>query len=338
MKKRVPGLDLLRGLCAVAVALYHIFFSLNGPTFLNHSLYAVYAFFVISGASLYIAYSDRLNGPGELLSYFSNRLLRLLPLYLLVTLLWFSLSPWGPPRPRDVFLNGTLLFGLGNPGMTSTVTGGWSLGIEFQFYLFFPVLAALARSKLWLYFAALFFVAQRIFIERTLQTGSLAEAWIVYTQGLSFIAYFFAGCCIGRLVKDSRRKPHPAAWALVAGACLILTFLAGPNEASSLKGVMGCVLTLVTCFVVWPSAYLPISKTFRPAADFLGRISYGLYLFHPLVFALLRPRLSEMGIYAFAAMAFAVSMIVAWISAEFFETPVREHGRKWLGSKAVLPR
>lgn len=87
MTDRVVGLDLLRGLCAFGVATYHFssWLGLNIVS-LNVGYYAVYVFFVISGASMYLSYSKRLNELNDFENFLFIRYFRLLPLFLLVLL------------------------------------------------------------------------------------------------------------------------------------------------------------------------------------------------------------------------------------------------------------
>ena len=57
--KRVPGWDLLRGICALAVACYHLMFWQDVAAIHTLGSYGVYLFFVLSGASLAYNYIDK---------------------------------------------------------------------------------------------------------------------------------------------------------------------------------------------------------------------------------------------------------------------------------------
>ena len=135
---RVVGWDLLRGICALSVAIYHLLSWLDIAHLYPLGLYGVYIFFVLSGASLTFTYSSKTeNRCFSFSNFLFARYLRLAPLYLL--LLIFSV-PWKLKNEGlDIFLMGKLVsnvffsFGLYKPVGQSMLVGGWSLGIEFLF-------------------------------------------------------------------------------------------------------------------------------------------------------------------------------------------------------------
>lgn len=143
-KKRVDGFDLLCGICALGVLIFHFLTWSHVSGVENLGLYGVYIFFVLSGASLYISYAERLKSGFGLARFIALRFFRLAPLYALVV---FA-TPFIERRAYDIdfwqraLLNVTFVFGFLSPGETSAATGGWSLGIEFVFYCIFPVIVA----------------------------------------------------------------------------------------------------------------------------------------------------------------------------------------------------
>ena len=93
---RVASLDLLRGLCAVAVAAYHGLSWIGLGTFHNLGLYGVYLFFLLSGASMSLAYAQRFRRGYPYTSYLALRYVRLAPLYGAVAL--YEILSWGLAR------------------------------------------------------------------------------------------------------------------------------------------------------------------------------------------------------------------------------------------------
>ncbi|MDR2186509.1 MAG: acyltransferase family protein, partial [Azonexus sp.] len=146
---RIYGFDILRGLCAIGVACNHILGWLGEAYPYNLSLYGVYIFFVLSGASLYIAYAEKLARGYPLAGFFTARFFRLAPLLWIVVIVTPLIDDRGWNLPF-IFLNLSFLFGLANPGQTSVITGGWSLGIEFVLYLMFPALLISMSKRKWI--------------------------------------------------------------------------------------------------------------------------------------------------------------------------------------------
>jgi len=119
-----------------------------------------------------------------------------------------------------VLPNLTLLFGLAAPGASSLVVGGWSLGIEFVFYILFPVILITLRSRL-MPASVIALVIQCAFISTVVSDQDVeADTWVAFTNPAAFAFYFMAGCYIGQLLttrsSDSR-----------LGARLALTLFAG---------------------------------------------------------------------------------------------------------------
>ena len=151
---RVLGWDVLRGLCALGVALYHLLYWQDLASLNTLGSYGVYLFFVLSGASLAYNYSGRLSGSRDAAAFLLVRWLRLAPLYILVCLGVAAVYMLHSGQPVDrlllrLLLNATFAFGAYDPAIWALAIGGWSLGIEFAYYLVFPLLLpALPRRAL----------------------------------------------------------------------------------------------------------------------------------------------------------------------------------------------
>jgi exopolysaccharide production protein ExoZ len=320
---RVTGFDFLRGLCAIVVAVYHMLAWSDTATLYSWGQYGVYIFFVLSGASMVIAYRDRLAAGLPASQFLLFRFARLAPLFLAVLALKLVV------RPSDYNLvqNASLLFGLGNPGANSLVTGGWSIGIEFAFYLMFPLLLSLAQCRVRWWIAVLVAIVQLAFVNQVLATGTLVKTWASYTQPLAFIAYFYIGCLIGGRVLDGNvSKNSGLLFAVVFIAILTGT---GPDDAAALTGLRGVALFLLTLLAVHFAAGLTISSAL---AKPLGEISYGTYLLHPLAYL----ALAKLGAPAAITIpsALLASMAAAYVSYHLYEARVLG----WVKKKASTPR
>lgn len=330
--RRVAGFDLLRGVCALAVLSYHVL-AWNGVAHLyNLGTYGVYIFFILSGASMYVAYAKRFAAGYSPSKFLILRLIRLLPLYLLALAVVmvvkiarrdFALGDFGL-----AYLNIFFLFGFGNPGATSQVTGGWSLGVEFIFYLIFPVALALISGKHCWRVLAITFITQHVFVNSVFSNDrSLAENWVSYTQFLSFIFYFAAGCAIGRFIERGSSIP------LGLGVFLLMLGIIGITSAStseaSLTGIVGVALSLAAVLAVAASSTLRLGKNWSLISELLGKSSYGVYIFHPFIAQGLRATARVVPIQPIAILVLTatISIVLSVMIEVWFEQPIQRFFR-----------
>ena len=333
---RVLGFDLLRGLCALIVATYHMLYWTKTAHFYSWGLYGVYIFFVLSGASLVVAYRARFQHGLPLPRFIFLRYSRLFPLYFSVLLLYALYAMHGGRFDSNyaikVLLNATFLFGLANPGDTSLVGGGWSLGIEFVFYLVFPLLLALAFSSQYRLVAMLLLVAQMTFVNLVLSGQDLMTQWVAYTQPLSFIAYFFFGCLVGRYYLEGKiRKSglHLVGFIAFLGALLAVS---GTSYTDVLVGYTGVLLTLAAIGSTYFASGLIINGTMKHVARVLGDLSYGLYLLHPVVWTVFARAFEGMNTAILIAISILASSVLALLIDRYIERPFRA-----LAKRKTLP-
>lgn len=324
---RVAGFDMLRGLCALAVAMYHVLGWAHIAHLHTWGTYGVYIFFVLSGASIWIAYAERLRSGFPLARFLMLRLVRLVPLYLLA-LAWVLTMQLraGSPQLGAAFLNGLFQFGLGNPGATSQVVGGWSLGIEFVFYLLFPICLALLAGRLWWIVLLLAFASQHVFVAGVFANGkNLAENWVLYTQFLSFVFYFIAGCVIGRFVHAGHLRSHWLGLPLAIGCLAVIGSLSGDTAEAGLLGLRGLALSLLSVGAVAAASAVRVGQIGLWLSDKLGTASYGVYILHPLFVYPLGKILSGSSL---VAATISSSFIFALILHRFYEAPVQDFAKK----------
>jgi exopolysaccharide production protein ExoZ len=339
--ERVIGFDLLRGVCAIAVLVYHVF-AWNGWGHLyNWGTYGVYIFFCLSGASMYIAYRRRLGNVQAIHNFLVLRLVRLMPLYILALILSVAINSFKSGFDLRLLaasaLNIFFLFGLGNPGATSQVTGGWSLGIEFIFYLIFPVLLSLMRSKrMVLLMLSISLIGQHLFISIVFENGqSLVANWVGYTQFLSFSFYFVAGCAIGWLL--SERKVVPFGSFLTLGFILIIGLSSGSVSEETLVGPTGICLSIAAVLAVAASSSIKLGEIGIRISDLLGRCSYGIYILHPLVAGALKQfsRFIYLNPSLFLVLAIFLTLVLSLFAERFVERPIQKAIKKRLVSQAL---
>nr|WP_255429250.1 acyltransferase [Ramlibacter albus] len=281
----------MRGLCALTVASYHLLYWLKIVELPALGTYGVYLFFVLSGASLAYNYdAARVRGARNMASFLFARWMRLAPLYLLLCPLYLAMLAWhtgGWPGaiPERLALNATFAFGLWDPALTAILIGGWSLGIEFVFYLFFPLITRVLPNALWrnALFAALVLL-QWAWIYGTVGAKGWTDGVVDYHQVPGFAAYFFGGCIIGHLRRE-RDLGLPIGVGLATWLGMgVLLFLLMPHQAGDeLLGVRGALLFTACFAVVFFSGQVRVPGSMRDLAAWLGDVTYGCYLLHPIV-------------------------------------------------------
>jgi len=330
VESRVTTVDFARGLMACAVMIYHLLYWESIADIERIGFYAVYGFFVISGFSLHIAYRDKLVDFSQLQVFAIRRYARIAPLF--YTALALYLLQNGLPDRWPVLLaaNFSLTLGFLNPGETSVLVGGWSIGVEIVFYVLFPiVLLLVARSKGRLFaIATVTLVVQLIFVNYVLAgLNSTGEGWVRYTQPVSFAGYFVMGMFFAELYRARPYMKGAPVMPKLAFYCLIPFIVIPASEPLDLlQGWRGLILAASTIGLVGAAAFIeePTGRL-RQVAKRLGDLSYSIYLLHPLAFVFIRDHgvpTSSLRIIA----TLVLTIVAAHLTHKYIEVPARELG------------
>lgn len=288
---RILGWDLVRGACALVVAFYHLSYWLGLAELPAFGTYGVYLFFVLSGASLaYVYPADRVASVADALRFWATRWLRLAPLYVLLCLVFVAMlagrnGALVSALPQRLALNATFAFGVWDPATTALLIGGWSLGIEFVFYLAFPLLA---RALQWRWAAALLFVLlaglQFAWTAATVGEHGWSEAVVAYHQAPAFAAWFFGGCLLGHWQRRQAPGASPLlAWLAAAAWVATLLLLMPARPGDELLGARGAILFAACFAAVHLCGRARLQGRTATLAAWCGDITYGTYLLHPML-------------------------------------------------------
>jgi len=370
----VAGLDGIRALAAVAVLVYHL-----GLGYLPGGLLGVDVFFVLSGfliTALLLGEHER-TGRIVLHSFWVRRLRRLLPALLLVLLTVAGYAAWAAPPSQRGSIRADALSTLGYVAnwrfafshqsyfhgfdAPSPLLHTWSLGVEEQFYLLWPLVVVLvlwlrrrrgggARALAWL-----------------AGTGALASAgvaaWLTETGADASRVYYgtdtrcqallvgaaAAAALATRRVKRGRgavpaRPGRPWRWTLVGllGAAGVGTCWALVSGQSPLLDRGGFLLVAVAAVAVVAAVSehpggIGARLLSIPPLRALGRMSYGVYLWHwPIVLICNHERTGLSGL-SLAGVRVVATLVVAAASYRFVERPVREGGLRRLAPTHLGP-
>lgn len=349
---KLSGLDGIRGLAALFVVLHHVWllafpgFPVNADApgwsgWLRYGHLAVVVFIVLSGFSLAVSPARRDWRIGSLKEFAVRRAWRILPPYwaaLAFSLIvaWTVVTQPGQEAPtwKSVLYFGLLVQDLfGSP----TPNGAfWSIAVEAQLYLLFPLMILILRR---LGAAALLAVTTLI----VALVGALAphvpavELFMRLTP--QFAALFALGAVCAGIVRTTEANRLPWAWlALLAAAPVItLIVLAGPEWAVAnyfwvdlaIGPATGLLLVAVTTGKPKPLVRLLDSRPLRR----LGSFSYSLYLIHSPIVMMISQVITDF--FALLAVAVPVSLCAAWAFAALFELPFQRH-RSWKGLRGAV--
>lgn len=330
---RYTSLDGLRGVAALSVLLSHYCNQtglLGGMFGHGGGQLGVMLFFSLSGFLMGKLYMHRPINLMGAASFFRARVARVFPLYIAVVLVSFGAyalfgeaSPFFPVT-ADI-LPHHLVFWYG-------VEILWTIPVEVQFYLLFPVIWWLFHrmgvSTLW----ALGLVAAAIMLLHYPNRPML----------FGHFHFFAIGIALGS-IKDTTKDDGMNGIFVAAALGYLLSF---PGVLAAAGLALDEILVGPVFRTPWMSmAHLVVIATLlwaavkAPWADlvlghrsmvFVGNVSYSLYLLHiPVLHYVEQIALVQAYPLVFFPLFLAISLGVAWASFRFLETPAR----KWIGGK-----
>ncbi|MEQ1700909.1 MAG: acyltransferase [Ilumatobacteraceae bacterium] len=351
-----PALD---GLRAVAVAMVLCFHA--GFGWMRGGYFGVSVFFTLSGFLITSLLLGQLGGAGSvsLREFYARRVRRLLPASTLCLAAVLILRLEGQfeqvPRLRQQLVGAAAqvfnwvqiagsssygdLFGR-SPALTSPLEHYWSLAIEEQFYLVWPLaligLWRLARSDR----GRLLRLLLAVTVLSAVAAPIVAAVWghdVAYWATPSRLGELLVGALLATWLQSGRAVPAvaarvaPPALAGVVALGVLLPGASGP----AFSGFMPLV-ALSSALLLWSLQVPgPVVRllSLRPLVA-LGRISYGVYLFHWPIFVLLRARGWSLTRPADALVAAGLTLGAATVSYVVVERPVR--ALRWPASRTLV--
>ncbi|MDQ4123386.1 MAG: acyltransferase [Acidobacteriota bacterium] len=324
-----PELDGLRGIAILLVLLHHA-----GIPLMHGSHIGVDIFFVLSGFLITALLCQEYEKYGRisLKNFYIRRLLRLTPaLALLLTILgaYTVATKSGAELVKTgkaiiytaLYLSDfALAFGFTNLGALEHT---WSLAIEEHFYLLYPLALVLVFGKK-LSRRTIFFLIGALIIAITIHRAFL---WGPSPEEVNRVFYGFdtradgllIGCLLG--LAASWGKLPSVKWFTALAAALTLFLAAVFASWNSALYAYGLPLINLSTALV-----LAFALTSRPkylsnkVLVWVGTISYGLYLWHNLIFILVRERITESP-WGILILGSAVSVVCAALSYYLLEKP-----------------
>ena len=350
----IPAIDGLRAVAVIAVMLYHL-----GFTWIPGGFLGVDLFFVISGYVITRLLLDSIQRSGglDLRAFYKARIRRLFPplvFMIFVTIIYISI--WAPETMRRFIsdspfallggMNWWLVFRqtdyfdtISRPPLLQHT---WSLGVEAQFYLIWPLILLLVLrqfGKAKIPGAALTIAAfsgiALLLVSFEVDAANASQVSHVYfgTDTHSIGLFLGAALAVSWVPQNLQEQVNRRAQDFIDGIGVIgfvgllgVFLLVNESDptlyklAFPLAGIFGCAI--LTSIVHPASRFAPILSS--RVAVWIGERSYAIYLWHWVVFQVTRPAVDlEGSTWALYALRILVVFALADISLRLVELPVR---------------
>lgn len=334
----LPNLNGLRFFAALSVIIFHAFNNLNGHN-------GVVLFFALSGFLItYLLLSEiEKTGTINLPKFYMRRVLRIWPLYFMIVGIALALVAIYPatdlPRPDNI--PGTLKYYFlfipnFSPKKLEFANALWSVGAEEQFYLCWPLLLLLTPAALRVWMAAGVIALYTLgphaldYVNAHFAGGS-KDSVLAIISGILRHMYFQTMATGGLIAMLAKKDSVIIQWlfnrwlqvAVVAGT--IVLWLADVQ----FKFVNDTVYSFLFAIIIVNGALnsQTIVKLGNSMLEYLGKISYGLYIYHtPIIFLVARlipftQQDSVIAVVLKTILVIGITILVAGLSYKYFEKP-----------------
>ena len=357
--KYILQLDAMRGIAIIFVLCNHALPKGHLLVRLTDKVSGPDVFFTISGFLITaLLLKDRIASdqqgitkPEIFKNFFVKRALRIYPAYYLIVALDFMLKG-APSTSYSSYLIFTSNFVIYQQQDWGRLSHLWSMAVEQQFYLLWPFIIVLLPRK-WVPYAIVLFIGVGLYSQRVLPKNGFTPvlpqtcfdalglgallAWLIIEKARYFDKVYRGLCVL----------------ALVGLGLMVGDIAFGINPHLNQR-------TLIACVVVWLIGYfvslgdkeggvLNAVFTSKPLI-FIGKISYGIYLYHLTVLYFSYPVLhrlnSHFPFYAGSAYGYwlvlaeniLIIFVLAWGSWIYFESPANAMSKYWVSKKITQPK
>jgi peptidoglycan/LPS O-acetylase OafA/YrhL len=350
----LSGLNGLRAIAALAVVFAHI--SQKGiadfglPFFIDLPMagYGVTLFFVISGFLItYLLLKEHTKTDTiDIKKFYARRILRIWPIYYLFIiacfLIFFYLN-----KTNEIFVSGLWYYVFFAANIPFIFQNGililvhyWSIGVEEQFYLFWPWIVRFSKNKLLNIAIVIFFMlfVTKLLLWFSLGPGSYSYRFIMVTRfhcmmigAIGAILFFHRKSRI--IYFFSTKYVQLFSW--------VLFFLMGLGIIH-IPAVVGQEIIAFASLSMIIGQVTVKDRLFNlenKLCDFIGKISYGIYVIHPIIVLVLSRVFKNMDVSTGIKYIVVYSSVIgftlffAWLSYTYFEMPFLKLKRRF----AVVP-
>lgn len=341
---RIESLDWLRGLMAISIMAYHLrswYFSGSNDNLLGKlGIYGVSIFFILSGLSIAIAYSNNIDSIRKSVHFFIRRIFRIWPLLwvcIILAIIYMIITGTYNLSIRTIIENFTTLFGFIRPEAYIN-TGAWSIGNEMVYYSLTPIIIYLYNRKLLI--GNLFFILTigiSLYFSTYLldSTVTLAQQWEIYINPFNNLSLYVAGIAIYYNLKNMSILPVVNIGLLLTTLLFFIFYSISGDQISLVTGtnrilfVIASIILVIVFYKFSLNKYVP--KAISNLLEQFGIATYGVYLLHPIVNSYLGAVLRKMGLFSpilQVVLTFIFTILAALLSYNFYEKKMMKLGKK----------
>jgi len=355
LKAYRPDIDGLRAIAVLSVLLFHAYPSILSGGFIGVDVFFVISGFLISG----IIFRGLQNNNFSFTQFYVRRIRRIFPALIVVLLTCFIVG-WYLLLPKELarlgkhtaasagFVQNLVLQSEAGyfdiDSKLKILIHLWSLAIEEQFYIIFPLLVWLGwRARLGfagtIVALALLSFGYNLFLS---ERDTVAVFFSVLTRMWELLAGGLLAWYQTRQVYDISAKKDSTVDLLrdlssVAGLILLIcgVILIRPDRVFpgywALLPVMGSFIIIAAGPGAWINKHL---LSHKPMV-FIGLISYPLYLWHWPALTFARILYAEIPPVGVRTLLLAISVVLAWLTYRYVEQPLRFRRKRWLRTKGL---